>query len=405
MNPILAFFSSLRLTVVLLSLSMVLIFFGTLDQVHWGIWHTQKMYFESFVVLSPVVALLNLFITRDWNESLAAFVLPLPGGYTLGTLLFFNLAAAHAVRFQLSWKKSGIFLTHLGLLALLLGELLTDLYAKEGRMWLHENGPAVNYSESYRDNELVLIDRTEADFDRVYAIPQSRLRSGRFFDDQRFPFIVEILEFFPNSRLLDGSSEGPASPNLATSGFASRVNVVVVSAPVTYSESETNTVTAYVRLRTREGQVLGTWLTSNVIDDRYPPQTFTHQGRTYEVAMRYARKYYPFHLRLIEFSHDRYPGTEIPRNFSSLVEIIDPERSAGHTSLIYMNSPLRYSGNTFYQASFAEQDTASMLQVVRNPGWTIPYFGVSLVGLGLTVQFGIGLSRGLSRSRTPKPTA
>ena len=51
MNPILKFFSSLRLTVVLLTLSLVLIFFGTLDQVEYGIWETQKRYFESFFVV------------------------------------------------------------------------------------------------------------------------------------------------------------------------------------------------------------------------------------------------------------------------------------------------------------------------------------------------------------------
>ena len=28
---------------------MLLVFFGTLDQVHFGIWQTQKLYFESFL--------------------------------------------------------------------------------------------------------------------------------------------------------------------------------------------------------------------------------------------------------------------------------------------------------------------------------------------------------------------
>ena len=51
MRQLLKFFSSLQLTVALLSLSMALIFFGTLDQVEYGIWHTQKLYFESFLAV------------------------------------------------------------------------------------------------------------------------------------------------------------------------------------------------------------------------------------------------------------------------------------------------------------------------------------------------------------------
>jgi hypothetical protein len=52
-----------------------------------------------------------------------------------------------------------------------------------------------------------------------------------------------------------------------------------------------------------------------------------------------------------------------------------------------MNNPLRYDGETFYQASFDRDDQGSILQVVRNPGWLTPYFSCVLVGLGLTVQF------------------
>ena len=38
LKPIYHFLSSLKLTVFLLAASIVLVFFGTLDQVHWGIY-------------------------------------------------------------------------------------------------------------------------------------------------------------------------------------------------------------------------------------------------------------------------------------------------------------------------------------------------------------------------------
>ena len=52
-----------------------------------------------------------------------------------------------------------------------------------------------------------------------------------------------------------------------------------------------------------------------------------------------------------------------------------------------MNNPLRYAGETFYQASFDPDDHGSVLQVVHNPSWLTPYFSCILVGLGLLVQF------------------
>ena len=62
---------------------------------------------------------------------------PFPGGYTIGWLMFINLLAAHAIRFKLTWKRSGIFLLHAGVIVLLAGEFLTGQMAVETRMMHH----------------------------------------------------------------------------------------------------------------------------------------------------------------------------------------------------------------------------------------------------------------------------
>ena len=67
--------------------------------------------------------------------------------------------------------------------------------------------------------------------------------------------------------------------------------------------------------------------------------------------------------------------------------------------LIYMNSPLRHGGLTFYQASFGKNDTLSVIQVVRNPAWTLPYLSCLLVALGLLWHFGVMLRKSLSARR------
>jgi hypothetical protein len=56
-----------------------------------------------------------------------------------------------------------------------------------------------------------------------------------------------------------------------------------------------------------------------------------------------------------------------------------------------MNNPLRYGGETYYQASFDPDNEGTILQVVRNPGWLTPYFACVLVAAGLVVQFSMHL--------------
>src|SRR5271154_6358189 len=95
------FFTSLRLTVVLLAFAILLVFIGTLAQVDEGLYNAQARYFRQWLIVG-----LDLFGHR--------IPLLLPGGYLIGTLLLLNLVAAHLYRFQLSAKKIGIQITHLG---------------------------------------------------------------------------------------------------------------------------------------------------------------------------------------------------------------------------------------------------------------------------------------------------
>jgi hypothetical protein len=109
-------FSSLRLTVVLLALSMMLVFMATLAQTRLGIWEVMSRYIRTAVVWVPV-----------GERELPVF----PGGWLLGGLLLVNLIAAHASRFAWSWKKAPLITIHGGLVVLLLSELITGLFARE----------------------------------------------------------------------------------------------------------------------------------------------------------------------------------------------------------------------------------------------------------------------------------
>src|SRR4051794_508665 len=179
--------ASLRLTVICLGFGMVLVFLGTLAQVNLGIHAVQARYFQSIFIF--------------WSPPGAHWRIPiLPGGYVLGFLLLFNLLAAHATRFQFSRKKVGIILLHFGVILLLVGQLLTGIFARETQMRIDE-GQTLAYSEAPREIELAVIDVSDPNFDQVVSIPEAVLTRGRTIQNATLPFTLRVRQFLPNSRL------------------------------------------------------------------------------------------------------------------------------------------------------------------------------------------------------------
>ena len=365
------FFVSLKLTVVLLTLSIILIFWATLAQVQLGIWGVQEKFFHTLFVLGKI---------PGTDLPVPVF----PGGYFLGGLLLINLLAAHIYRFRLEWKKAGIQLTHLGLILLLLGELVTSLLQVESNMRIEEGGTQ-HYSESYRINELAILDTTNPGFNEVVAIPEAVLADGGAIQHPKLPFQVRLKDYYPNAALQLREGLPNAAPSLATAGVGPRIAVTPLR--LTYKQDERNAPAAHLELVGPQGS-LGTWLVSPILS---APQTFDYAGRTWEIALRFKRYYHPFNITLLDFAHDRYPGTEIPKNFSSRIRLKTDDGRGDREVLIFMNNPLRHAGLTFYQASFERGDKVSILQVVRNPGWVVPYVSCIIMGLGLLLQFSIHL--------------
>jgi hypothetical protein len=363
------FFVSLKLTVVLISLSIVLVFVATLDQVNLGIWAVQEKYFRSFFVLH-----------RLGDIPVPVF----PGGYLIGGLLLINLTAAHIVRFQFTWKKAGIQLTHAGLILLLVGELLTGLLQEDFAMKIDEGGTK-NYSESYRLNELAIVDTTDPKFDEVVAIPEKLLGRGEPIQHPKLPFRIVVKLYYPNAQLQPRAQVPNPPPPVATHGaFADRYVVELIGA-----EGSLGTWFCATAVPVMERDAGGA---SGLVWKEPRPQRIEHAGRTWEIALRSQRSYKPFTLKLLEFRFDRYPGTQIPKNYSSRVQLTTPDGRVNREVLIYMNNPLRFEGLTFYQASFDEEhESYTVLQVVRNPSWLLPYIACVVMSAGLVWQFGYHL--------------
>ena len=424
MTRALKFLSSLRLTVVLLGLGILLIFLGTLAQVHEGTWNAQKLYFQSWVITNPLI------YHRRWPVIL-------PGGYLIGTVLLVNLILAHfrganwgqrnvgqvlahhvpllALVFVATWvavrspfvgmglfiallaldmwvsragplkdtytgKKLGINFTHVGVVMLLLGQLATDQLATESHLTFRE-GDTRSWSEKHRESELVFLKEAGTNQEQVIAIPESLLARKGELRHEKLPFVVRVKNYAPNGNVRERAPMVDNTPPAATQGVGAKATVEPL--PEVNDEKRRNLPYAVIELLQGDTS-LGTWLVALVLD----AQKVNHGNDTWQIALRSERIYRDFTLTLLDFTHDVYPGTRKPRDFRARVRLEDPKTRENREVDIFMNNPLRYGGETFYQSSFDEFDPrVTTLQVVRNPSWLTPYFGCGAVGYGLARHF------------------
>ena len=365
--------ASLYLTVLLLSLGLLLVFSGTLAQMHDSVWSVEREYFHSFFVLAEF----------------ELFELPMPGGWIVGGLLLVNLLAAFITRFELSRKRAGIILLHLGILVLIVGELLRGVMAVEMQMQLEE-GQSSNWTYQLHEPELAIINPL-ADEDNELAIDSRMLGPNRRISGEDLPFDIEILAWHRHAVIEPGPGGGAISPRKPS-----------------VRNPDMNAAELLVRGPTGQPQLVNVGMHS--VQDQQPVRArvdiVDEDGREqpYFLELRFRRHYQPFTFYLHEFVHEQYEGSDIPKRFSSEVQLIDPERDEDRRVLITMNHPLRYRGLTFYQAMFRGAEV-SILQVVDNPAWLGPYIGCGLVALGMLYHFILKLLEFQRRLRTRRSRA
>jgi len=389
LEKIFDFFASLRLSVVVLVLALILVFFGTLAQEPLGLYLTQERFFKSFFVdyasmaaaVKKMLQMAGIYLTPSTSEQvmMASRIPVFPGGYGLGFVFLLNLIASQIKTFELSWTKAGLQAVHLGLILLLVGQLMTDMMATESTMHIRE-GQAKNYSEVERYVELAFVDVSNPAFDRVTSIPQDILaKEGEIVHDS-LPFRIRVNKYYANSAVANRDPNGPIQPP-AMQGFGPQVTVQELPQETRMDRRDMSSVTFEVI--GPQGS-LGTWFASLWIDQ---DQEFAVGDRQYHFSLRPKRLYKPYSLELVDFRHEQYPGTQIPKDFSSMVRLKNAGTGEEREVRIYMNNPLRYGGETYYQSSYDRDDKGTILQVVRNPGWLTPYLACVVVSIGLLAQF------------------
>jgi hypothetical protein len=448
--------ASLKFTVFLLTVSLILVFVGTLAQTTGGIWEVVDAYFRCLFSRVDV----NIFLPGAWGESEAIKRLHFffPGGFTIGACLLLNLLAAHGLKFKISakgsnlamgtlitiaglafigyivydgiwredipsayvdsykrvlyrllsalgsttvlmigsWflfkKRAGVVVLHFGIILLLVAELVTAFYATEGNMTIAE-GQTISFVDISREFELAISDPSvTGDSEKSITIPENFLReTGVWHKPEGSPVEFKVLEWFNNADL----DELPVK-DMSFNGLGQEYKLTAVRESTGVEDARMSMPGIIVQFR-KNDKDLGKYALAQAFylaRKSELAQSIKIDDKEYNLMFRNRREYLysrdsktPVRVSLIDFRHDTYMGTSVAKNFSSLISLKDDEKGIDRKVLISMNNPLRYTGRTFYQQSFAQDESGTVLQVVRNPGWMLPYLCCVIVGVGLLFQF------------------
>ena len=305
-------------------------------------------------------------------------------------------------------KQGGNVLLHFGVGLLMLGQFAFGDRQMEQRISLVE-GQSTNTFVNLDEIELQLI-RTEDDVQTVTAIPAERLisaaESESIISDPALPLKIRVLEYYKNSARVDAGPD-----NLATKGVGLKV-AVAPKDKAGGAKMESNSPSAYIELLGSDDESLGVFLVNHTLAElaMYDPgsqakdvlDSVTVDGETYQFGLRLHREVKPYWVQLDDVQRITWSGSSTPRDFSSFIRIVDTETGEDRNERVWMNNPLRYRGETFYQANYTQLPGGKELtgiQVVRNSGWLIPYVACSITALGMLVHFWGTLTRFIARRR------
>ena len=298
-------------------------------------------------------------------------------------------------------RKGGIVLLHLGLAGLMANELYVSLTNEETQMQITE-GQTVAVASDIRATEIVVIDQSDDEFDKFVRMPADQFLKPSGTDAVRYqpvtqedlPFTVEVLKFVENADLV---RQRPAlDSGIETDGVLRRwVALDASSANGVGSDQAVDLAAAYVRL-TEKGSLknIGTFLLSQIGYQNEQIDTVEVDGKTYQIGLRFKADYKPYSLTLKDVQAKMYPGTQTAKWYSSDFVLDDKLANTKSEQKVFMNNPLRYAGETFYQTGYAQDGLGreiSTIQIVKNRGWMIPYVCCMFVVIGLVAQFGTSL--------------
>jgi cytochrome c-type biogenesis protein CcsB len=304
-------------------------------------------------------------------------------------------------------KRGGITLLHFGVAMLMFSELQVGMFASENMLTVSE-GERTTWLRDIREAELAIIQPLPDNREKVVVIPQNVLMDAAAEDDdeqiirvESLPFDIAVRKYFQNSQLREVRPNDAGTTDVGLGSFAIPVRLD----PVTGMDESTDQPATYIDVIDRDsGDVIQSLLVAQSISElRGPPiaEVADIGGIQFEFYLRYQRNYRSYEVELVDVESTKYIGSSTAKDFRSTIVIRDNDKSEGEQFTLWMNNPLRYKGETFYQSGYnqlSDGTEVTTLSVVNNRGWMLPYIACMLVTFGMFGQFWQTLSRYLRRS-------
>lgn len=310
-------------------------------------------------------------------------------------------------------KRAGIVLLHAGIGLMMFYEVLVGVAADEAQMHITE-GETVNFARDIREIELAVTKPLNDNEDQVTVVPGSFLKDyfpdhakeNTFISHAELPFDIRVDEFIENAQLKRASGEDQKK---VTGGFGKEFAPEPVAAATGAGSSEqVDQPSAYVTIseKGKPDNILSKNLLSVQPASMDQGESVTVGDQEYQVFLRFKRLYKPYSVYLEDAEQINYEGTRTPRDYSSQIVLQDAETDNTLDAKIWMNNPLRYGGETFYQSGMFDAPNgpdSTTLSVVTNTGWMIPYVSCMIVAVGMLAQFLLTLGRFLNRRNREEP--
>ena len=331
---------------------MMLVVLGTLAQKDMGLYAAQNRYFSAW-------------ITWFW-------FIPMPGGRFTLIIILINLSFFFFKKSIWKIKKLGIVILHLGGRLLLVGGGLTAMFSSEGNMVIEESAQS-NHVEDYHFMELAIINTSASSFDEFTIFDQPLLKRNQVLAHANLNFEIELINYLENCEPTKRNS--PAG--IQHKGMLKNFMLNELKPVKEDNWNRPGMIYKISNSGTNADGMYGIFLGQPI------SQTVSVNNEDYTILLRRKRTYLPFSIELLDFKKILHPGTDIPKSYSSDINLI--ENGAVRKILIQMNEPLRHKGYTFFQSSFIEgpNSETTVLAVVKNYGRLFPYISSIIMCIGL----------------------
>jgi len=352
MRKALIYLASSHIVFWLMPYLMALLILGTIAQKYIPLYDVINDYFHSWII---------------WIDVLI-FYIPIPGGLTALALLTVALSIKFIFFSTWSWRKSGTILTHLGVLILLVGGLVTITTKEEGFLILNE-GQTSDIFADYYQRQLVI-----TGINNTHHFDFSTLKNNQLL-------VLDGIEITVQNICDNCGVTSPTAEQKETirHGLAQHMQLIPITSNL---KKEVNLSGMMIQIKNPfDTNQDGVYL---LMEDIGAPITL-HQEKGKNIILSLGRKEHkiPFYVTLDSFDKINYAGTNQAQNYKSHITIHDGALSWPVT--IEMNKPYRYAGYTLYQSSFDQTNgiETSVLSIVKNTGILTPYIASGLLFIGL----------------------